>query len=417
MSTPQDSKQDSTDILLLLGGLVVAGVGLSWLLLSKPWELLSSDERVVPPPVVVASAQPSVKPRAVEPALETTLDNPLKMARLAFEAGMLVEPAGFSAWSLYEQVLEDTPDQPEALDGLTLVADSLVARGAVALEQGRVNDVRDIVGRILDTLPNHDGAAALAAELGEPVDQIDTRSAVISSPPAPSIVEAKPAVVAIVQTPQITESPAVEAPAPEPPPVDPLVELGEAFHQAMTDNRLLTPIDGNARHFLYGMLASNPEAEVVVSAQERLFDELLRRASAATETMDGPAAETWIDAAESVNGDATVIEQARARLTNRLIQAESMKPFPATQLEMVEYVPPRYPMRASSRGLEGWVDVEFIVTTEGATREISVTDASHETFFRAAAVAAVERWQFEPRVFMGQIIEQRVYTRLRFDLE
>ncbi len=69
MNTSQGSKQDSTDILLLLGGLVVAGVGLSWLLLSKPWELLSSDERVVPPPVVVASAQPRLKPRTVEPAL------------------------------------------------------------------------------------------------------------------------------------------------------------------------------------------------------------------------------------------------------------------------------------------------------------------------------------------------------------
>ena len=83
VNTPKDSKQDSTDILLLLGGLVVAGVGLSWLLLSKPWELLSSDERVVAPPVVVATTEPSVAPPAAGPALETTLDNPLMVGSLS----------------------------------------------------------------------------------------------------------------------------------------------------------------------------------------------------------------------------------------------------------------------------------------------------------------------------------------------
>jgi len=417
MSGTEDNRQDSTDVLLLLGGLVVAGVALSWLLLSKPWEALSSDERVVPPPVVVAATQPAAEPRAPEPALETTLDDPLRMARLAFEAGMLVEPAGLSAWSLYEQILEDTPGQPEALDGLTLIADSLVARGAVALEQGRVNDARDIVERILGALPNHDGARALAGELGEPVQRVTSRVPVISSPPDPSIVEAKPAMVTIVQPPQIIETPVVEAPAPAPPPVDPMVELGEAFDQAMVDNRLLTPTDENARHFLNAMLSLDPEAEVVVEAQAQLFNEFLRRASAGTETLDADAAKTWIDAAESVRDDAPAIERARAQLTNRLIEAESMRPVPASELEFIEYVPPRYPMPARTRNIEGWVDLEFTVTPEGATRDIAVTDASHETYFREQAVAAAEQWQFVPRVFLGRTIEQRVQTRLRFALQ
>ena len=100
-----------------------------------------------------------------------------------------------------------------------------------------------------------------------------------------------------------------------------------------------------------------------------------------------------------------------------LIEAESMKPYPASQLEIVDYVAPRYPMRAFNRNLEGWVDVEFFVTTDGTTRDVVVTDASHESFFRDQAVAAVERWQFEPRIFLGQPIEQRAYTRIRFNFQ
>ena len=421
MSGGPDNKQDSTDILLLLGGLVVAGVGLSWLLLAKPWELLSSEERVVPPPVTAATTQPRAAAPASPPALETTLDNPLQMARLAFEAGMLVEPAGYSAWSLYEQVLEETPNQPEALDGLTLIADSLVARGAVALEQGRLNDARDIVGRILGTLPDHDGATALAAELGDPLPATDRRNPIVSSPPSPAIVEAKPALVTIVEAPQISEpppiEPPVETPTPEPPPIDPMVELRTSFDEAMADNRLLTPSDGSATHFLVEMRALDAEADEVVEAEEQLFTVFLSRASAATDMVDVAAAETWIDAAESVRDDPLAIERARTALTDRMILAESMKPYPASQLGLVEYTQPRYPMRAANRDLEGWVDVEFYVTTEGTTRDVVVTDASHEDYFRQQAVEAVERWQFEPRVFLGQTIEQRVYTRIRFNFE
>ena len=77
---------------------------------------------------------------------------------------------------------------------------------------------------------------------------------------------------------------------------------------------------------------------------------------------------------------------------------------------------PAYPPRASERNQEGWVDVEFTVGTNGTTRNIVVTDASHETLFRREATEAVEKWQFEPRVFMGRAIEQTSYTRIRFVL-
>ncbi|MGB7216521.1 MAG: energy transducer TonB, partial [Gammaproteobacteria bacterium] len=64
---------------------------------------------------------------------------------------------------------------------------------------------------------------------------------------------------------------------------------------------------------------------------------------------------------------------------------------------------------------DGWVDVEFVVTKDGRTRDVVVTDASHSSYFRREAVAAVEQWRFQPRIFMGEPIEQRAYTRIRFD--
>ena len=72
------------------------------------------------------------------------------------------------------------------------------------------------------------------------------------------------------------------------------------------------------------------------------------------------------------------------------------------------------PQRALERNLQGWVDIEFTVGTEGKTRNIIVTDASHDSYFRREATEAVGKWQFEPRMFMGRAIEQSSYTRIRF---
>jgi protein TonB len=93
---------------------------------------------------------------------------------------------------------------------------------------------------------------------------------------------------------------------------------------------------------------------------------------------------------------------------------ESAKPVPASALKIATYVAPVYPQRADERNLEGWVDIEFTVGADGKTRNIVVTDASHESLFRREATEAVAKWQFEPKVFLGRAIEQTSYTRIRF---
>ena len=145
--------------------------------------------------------------------------------------------------------------------------------------------------------------------------------------------------------------------------------------------------------------------------------EFLSRAAQSIEALDPEAAGIWIDEAEGLLGATDEgVRKARSALTEQLIAMESAKPIPASALKISTYVAPEFPQRASERNITGWVDVEFTVGTDGKTRNIVVTDASHETMFRREAMAAVEKWQFEPRVFMGRPIEQTSYTRIRFVL-
>jgi protein TonB len=80
-------------------------------------------------------------------------------------------------------------------------------------------------------------------------------------------------------------------------------------------------------------------------------------------------------------------------------------------------VAPVYPARALSRGLEGYVDLSFTVT-EAGTVEDPVVDYSTSSLFERAAIRAVLKFKYKPRVVDGQ--PQRVpgvKTRISFKIE
>ena len=133
--------------------------------------------------------------------------------------------------------------------------------------------------------------------------------------------------------------------------------------------------------------------------------------------MDVAGAETWLLEAELLAVDENAIVAARETLDSRVIEVESARPIPVSALNLVEYAAPRYPNRAVDRGIEGWVDVEFTVDTDGVPQDILVVNASHDRYFRNEAVAAVSDWRFTPHAIRGRTVNQRAATRLSFRLQ
>jgi periplasmic protein TonB len=87
-----------------------------------------------------------------------------------------------------------------------------------------------------------------------------------------------------------------------------------------------------------------------------------------------------------------------------------------------EYMPivqvaPRYPPRAAERGMEGYVVLEFVVTRQGTVRDPVVIESSSSLFDRAA-MDAVQRFRYRPRVIDGEPVEvPGVRFRITFELE
>ena len=80
-------------------------------------------------------------------------------------------------------------------------------------------------------------------------------------------------------------------------------------------------------------------------------------------------------------------------------------------------VAPVYPARALSRGLEGYVDMSFTVTTTGTVRDPLVM-FSTSSLFERAAMRAVLKFKYKPRVVDGVPVDvPNVKTRITFKIE
>jgi len=88
-----------------------------------------------------------------------------------------------------------------------------------------------------------------------------------------------------------------------------------------------------------------------------------------------------------------------------------------------EYLPivkvqPVYPRRALTRGIEGYVLLEFTVTKSGSVENPRVVEAEPRGIFDRAAKQAALKFKYKPKVVNGEPIDVHgVQNLIRFELE
>ena len=79
-------------------------------------------------------------------------------------------------------------------------------------------------------------------------------------------------------------------------------------------------------------------------------------------------------------------------------------------------VEPIYPASAQMRGIIGWVDLEYVVMPDGSVANARVIDSTPAGQFEEAALQAIARWKFKPRVVDGKAVPRGVEQRMNFNL-
>jgi protein TonB len=80
-------------------------------------------------------------------------------------------------------------------------------------------------------------------------------------------------------------------------------------------------------------------------------------------------------------------------------------------------VAPVYPLHAARRGIEGEVQVRFLVTAQGTVQDIEILAAKPEEVFDKSVIDCVSRWRFQPGRVQGIPVAALAQTTIRFQLE
>ncbi|MCH9696353.1 MAG: TonB family protein [Gammaproteobacteria bacterium] len=303
-------------------------------------------------------------------------DDVLGRAAARLESGQLLEPANDNAGYYYQLVLSNDPGNVIAAQGLGVIASKLASQARSEIDNGNLNSAEAILddARRVDASSN-DVATAITA-LGA------ARQSVIDR--------------------QAQEAAARRAAA---------ERQAEADRQAAAD-RLA------AERRLAEQQAEADRLAAERQAAEKLAAEQRATAAAASQNATENASESGPGAANTTAG-----LQQRAEPVGPPQSAsgppstDSQIPVPVSSLTRTKYVAPKYPRNAQRRNQSGWVDVVFTVSMNGSVKDVSVRDSEPGETFVAAAVKAVEKWEFQPVIENGVLVEKKAGVRMMFALE
>ncbi|HYM28607.1 MAG TPA: energy transducer TonB, partial [Steroidobacteraceae bacterium] len=136
---------------------------------------------------------------------------------------------------------------------------------------------------------------------------------------------------------------------------------------------------------------------------------------AALQAQDYPTARRWLGEARAPRADLAALASADAALTAAEQQAQQAGSVVAeSSLTRTRYVAPEFPRTAREKNIDGWVDVQFVVRTDGTVGDASIVGAQPVGIFEQPALEAVRRWRYRPVVQGGQPVTQRTHVRVRF---
>ncbi len=467
----------TADILLVVAGFVVAGLAAAWFLADR---LGGEEEQLfeAPLPAVSSSAESAAPGLSVRAAAGEATDVNLGKARMAASAGMLVEPAGQNALYFYSLVLDAEPEHAEAASELTEVAGEVAGRVRSLMEAGEFTEAARLASKLASVTPGHpvivevqetliarqqrlvmeavqaardgdDGTAATRLAAAEALPQVHdalvetareqigtiraeraaaAREAERRRQAAARRAREQAAAAAAAAAAEESEEATAGAPAesaagevadtdagePARPPEPDALALGR---ESLAAGRLVAPQDDNALAWLAEAEATMPEDPGVAGFRDSLVSAL---SVAIRDRIDAGAledAEQLVLKLETVAEAAPTVAALQDEVDRAFIRRESARVIPGSEMLATDIVPPVYPRAAIRREQEGWVDVEFTVLADGSTADPEVIEAQPERVFERASLRAVEQWRFRPRVYRGRPIDQRVSTRINFQLQ
>jgi len=199
---------------------------------------------------------------------------------------------------------------------------------------------------------------------------------------------------------------------------DEVARLSAAFNERLEHGALLDPATDSAHFYLTQLTQQAADDPATQRARSAYGARVLDEARDALRAQDFPGTRRWLAEARDVSADAAGIARLDAALTVSQEEAQQATSFVnASSLTRTRYVAPQFPDIARERGMDGWVDLQFLVGSDGAVSEVFVVGAQPAGIFEQAALDAVRHWRYQPVLHDGHAVSQHARVRLRFTVQ
>ncbi|MBC7983585.1 MAG: TonB family protein [Candidatus Obscuribacterales bacterium] len=191
--------------------------------------------------------------------------------------------------------------------------------------------------------------------------------------------------------------------------------------QRTREDQLLEPERDSAKYYLSQLQRLDPSSAETEQALRALGMRLIDRANQASKQQQFNTAVRLLSEARQIGFAGTELTDAETglRTARNPPPASAIQPLAAAP-KLLKAASPVFPDDAAKAGVEGWVDVGFRITPNGGVTEVAAVASNAPGRFAAqferAAVAAIGRYQFEPRAISDDRA-QRMVVRVQFNLK
>jgi protein TonB len=197
-----------------------------------------------------------------------------------------------------------------------------------------------------------------------------------------------------------------------------LEQLAQAFNQSLEQGHVMEPASDSARFYLAQLTQADAEAQATQTARTAYRTRLLAETRSALNGSDLTGAQHWLAEARAAGADPSELGKLEASLTHAQDEAQQANTYVnESALTRTRYQAPQFPEVALQRGIDGWVDLQFLVGTDGSVGDIKVVGTQPAGMFEQSALEAVRHWRYQPVVRNGHPVSQRASVRVRFTVQ
>jgi protein TonB len=199
---------------------------------------------------------------------------------------------------------------------------------------------------------------------------------------------------------------------------DSLAQLTQAFNQSLEQGHVMEPAAESAGFYLAQLTQADADAPATQTARAAYRTRLLAETRSALNGSDLAGAHHWLAEARAAGADASELGTLEASLTHAQEEAQQASTYVnESTLTRTRYQAPQFPQVALQRGIDGWVDLQFLVGADGTVGDLKVVGTQPAGMFEQSALEAVRHWRYEPVVRNGHPVSQRASVRVRFTVQ